>query len=88
MTIEPTDTATTKTAHTFARRTHDLPEGIEGKHTFQAGSYWEALQMASDYWFGGARVGDSMTDQNGVVTLMEAGTSQGWGGNVIGTLRN
>ena len=71
---------------TFARRTHDLPDGIDGKRTFEAASYREALQMASDYWFNGAKVGDTLTDSNGVITLTESGTGQGWGGNVIGTL--
>jgi hypothetical protein len=74
--------------YTFARRTSDLPDDVDWQRTFKANSYHEALQMAADYWFSGVRVGDSTTDQNGVITLLEAGTSQGWGGNVIGTLMN
>jgi hypothetical protein len=75
---------------TFARRTLDLPDGIDGKRTFEADSYNEALQMASDYWFHGAKVGDTLVDSNGVVTLLEKGTATqtSWGGNVIGTLMN
>jgi hypothetical protein len=78
---------TTQTAYTFARRTHNLPEGIDSKRTFEAESYREALQMASDYWFNGVRVTDTHVDNNGVVTLLSrAPGQQGWGGNVIGTL--
>lgn len=72
---------------TFARRTHDLPDGIDGKRTFEAASYREALQMASDYWFGGQRITDTHVDGNGVIALLtRAPGQQGWGGNVIGTL--
>jgi hypothetical protein len=75
-------------AYTFATRkpAHKLPEGIQARRSFEAGSYGEALQLASDYWFSGLPVGDTHTDANGVITLLERGTSQGWGGNVIGTL--
>ena len=73
---------------TFSRRTTNLPDDVDFSRTFEANSYKEALQMASDYWFNGAKVGDSLTDKNGVITLLEAGTAQGWGGNVIGTLMN
>jgi len=73
--------------YTFARRTHDLPDGIDGKKTFEAPTYNQALQMASDYWFHGQDVTDSTRDSNGVITLLSAAPGQqGWGGNVIGTL--
>jgi len=74
--------------YTFTRRTHVLPDGIDGTRTFEATSYREALQMASDYWFNGSTVGDTLVDSNGVITLLEQGTATetAWGGNVIGTL--
>jgi hypothetical protein len=79
------ETATAR--YTFVRRTHDLPDGISGRKTFEAPTYNQALQMASDYWFNGASVTDSTRDSNGVVTLLTRAPGQrGWGGNVIGTL--
>ena len=73
--------------YTFARRTSDLPDGIDWKRTFEAPTYNQALQMASDYWFGGQDVTDSHRDSNGVITLLTPAPGQkGWGGNVIGTV--
>ena len=75
------------TQFTFARRTHDLPDGIDGKRTFEAPDRRTALQQASNYWFSGVEVGDTLTDSNGVITLLDTAPSQtAWGGNVIGTL--
>jgi hypothetical protein len=72
---------------TFARRTHDLPDGIDGRRIFAAPSRMEALQQASDYWFGGATVGDTLVDSSGVITVLgPTPPGQVWGGNVIGTL--
>ena len=72
---------------TFARRTHDLPDGIDGRRSFAAPDRRTALQQASDYWFGGAIVGNTLTDRNGVITLLEGSPSAtAWGGNVIGTV--
>ncbi len=67
--------------YTFLRRTNDLPDGVDRKRSFDATSYIEALQSASDYWFMGARVIDYVNDGL-VVTLLSNAPS----GNVIGTL--
>lgn len=66
----------------FTRRTTDLPDGIERTKTFEADSFIESLQMASDYWFNQQKVADWQGDKNGVITLLSASQS----GNVIGTL--
>ncbi|ASC70293.1 hypothetical protein XM38_012300 [Halomicronema hongdechloris C2206] len=77
----------TTTSYTFARRTHNLPDDIDWRRTFEAPSYKQALQMAADYWFGGQKITDTHVDGNGVITLLSrAPGQQGWGGNVIGTL--
>jgi hypothetical protein len=47
-----------------------------------ANSFMEALQIASDYWFGGEKVFDWQKDRNNVVTLLSSSSN----GNVIGTL--
>lgn len=71
----------------FSRRTNNLPDDVDKIRAFQANSYHDALQAASDYWFGGARVGDTYRDSNGVITLCDADTKNSLsGGNVIGTL--
>jgi hypothetical protein len=66
----------------FARRTVDLPDGIDQERSFEADGYMAALQLASDYWFHGDRVSDFMTDNNGVITLLSSSRHA----NVIGTL--
>ncbi len=68
--------------YAFKRRTYDLPEGIEAKKTFDANSYMEALQQASNYWFDGKKVTDIQRDSSDVITLLSNRQSS----NVIGTL--
>lgn len=68
----------------FTRRTHNLPENIQGKMSFEANSMLEALQLAADYWWPGAEVIDWIEDNNEVITLLDNSPN----GNVIGTLMN
>ena len=71
----------------FSRRTTNLPDAVDRIRTFHASSYHDALQAASDYWFSGAKVGDTYRDNNGVITLCDADTKTSLsGGNVLGTL--
>jgi hypothetical protein len=65
---------------TFRRRSTNHPHDME--RSFQASGFLEALQQASDYWFGGDQVFDWQKDRNNVVTLLNSSSN----GNVIGTL--
>lgn len=68
---------------TFQRRTNSMPDGISRRNTFEAEDIHEALQMASDYWFGGEDVSDYIVcPSTSVITLR----SNNPGGNVIGTV--
>ena len=68
----------------FARRTNNLPDGIDRARTFESDQIIDALQQASDYWFGGRKVDNWLRDKNNVTTLL-CGSGEG---NVIGTLMN
>lgn len=68
--------------YTFKRRTSNLPDDVEMQKSFAADDALEALQSASDYWFGGARVSRWLVNGDGVITLLSNADS----GNVIGTL--
>ncbi len=66
---------------TFLYTDGELPEGVTNRMSFEASTYLEALQKASDYWFGGTRVVDS--DRVGmIVNLLSDDPQQ----IVIGTL--
>lgn len=81
-TIAVTTAATPNMSYKFARRTNNLPDGIDRAKTFESDQIIDALQQASDYWFNGRKVDTWLKDKNDVTTLL-----CGWGqGNVIGTL--
>lgn len=66
----------------FARRTNDLPDGIDRFKTFKSERVIDALQQASDYWFGGRKVCRWRRAKSNVITLL----CDSEPGNFIGTL--
>lgn len=54
----------------FALRTNDLPDRIDRFKTFKSGRVIDALQQASDHWFGGRKVCRWRRAKSNVITLL------------------